>query len=132
MPQSLFGHRRKRGDGAVRIDLQHPVVPEIGDIENFAAIEGNAVGTSEKIALRECRRGAIGFDLGDRIAAAVCDIYIARLSVDRDTYGPAEAVGDEGLRLALAIHLGDRIAVEIRLQEVALAVDRVARRTVKA
>jgi hypothetical protein len=38
-------------------------------------------------------------------------------------YRAAETTGDKGLRLAFSIDLGDRIAVEVRLQKIALVVN---------
>ena len=43
MPQSLFGYCREGRDYALRIDLQHFIVPVIDDIKISLGTEGNAV-----------------------------------------------------------------------------------------
>jgi len=126
VPQPLFGYCREGRDNTPWIDLQHLVVSVVDDIEVSLAIEGDAIWTTEKIAFGEWRNGAIARNPGDRIAAAVCDVDIARLPVDRYANRAAQAAGDEWRRLTFSINPGDSIAVEIRLQEVAFVVDRVS------
>src|SRR6266705_2836065 len=107
MPQSLFGYCREGHDRALRIDLQHLVVSEVKDIQISLAVEGNAVWAPKEIAFCERRNGIVRGNLCDRIIAAICDIDVSRLPVDRYAYGTAQAASDEWLGLSLSINLGD-------------------------
>src|SRR5947208_119927 len=100
MPQSLHGYGREWRDDSLRVDPQHLVVSVIDHAQTSFAIEGNAIRTLEEIALRKRRDGAGRRNLGDRVAAAVRDIDVAGLPVDRNPYGAAQAADDERRGLA--------------------------------
>src|SRR5213080_285433 len=120
MPQALRGYGREKRDSTLRIDLQHLVVSIVDDVKISLPIERNSVWAVEKIAL--C----------DRITATIRDEDIPRLLVDRDSDRAAKTAGSKWLRLTFSIDFSDRVAVEVRLQEIAFVVDRVAGRAVKA
>src|SRR5436309_12596959 len=132
MPQALRGYGREKRDSTLRIDLQHLVVSIVDDVKISLPIERNSVWAVEKIALCVCRNVPVLRNLCDRITATIRDEDIPRLLVDRDSDRAAQTAGSKWLRLTFSIDFSDRVAVEVRLQEIAFVVDRVAGRAVKA
>src|SRR5262249_42715839 len=130
--QALFRHRREERNGSLWVDFQQIIVAEVGNKKVSFAIERNAVGALEEVACGERRHRTVTRDLYDRIASAVPDIDLFRFSVYCNAYRAAQACGHEWLRLSLPVHLGNGVAVVVRLQQVSFVVDRVAGSAIEA
>ena len=132
VPQAFGGHRGKQRHIPVAIDLQHMIVAVVHHVQNARRVEDEPVRTFEQIPLRKCRRGAIAADPGNGIVVAVRDVQVARRLVDGDADRPSQPTSGKERGVTGPIDLGDEVAVEARLEQVALMVDGVTGGAVEA